>query len=95
MLAQMKKLAFAALLFAASVAPLAAMAAPIDPTMIPDGTYIVKVEKVQDLSHLLVMMQNGVETTLVSKSSGFTAVKVNDTLKVSVIKGVCPVFQIQ
>jgi hypothetical protein len=94
MLSHMKKLAVAALWFAVSAAPLAAFAAAVDPSMIPDGTYVVKVEKVEDQSHLLVMMQNGVETTLVSRST-FTAVKANDTLKVSLIKGVCPVFQIQ
>jgi hypothetical protein len=96
MLSSMKKFAVAALLCAASAAlPIASLAAAVDPSMIPDGTYVVKVEKVQDPAHLLVMMQNGVETTLVAKNGNFDAVKANDTLKVSLIKGVVPVFQIQ
>jgi len=45
--------------------------------------------------NLLVMMQSGVETTLVAKNRNFENVKANDTLKVSLIKGVVPVFQIQ
>jgi hypothetical protein len=96
MLSSMKKFAVAALFVAASAAlPIASLAAAVDPSMIPDGTYVVKVEKVQDPAHLLVMMQNGVETTLVAKNRNFTAVKADDTLKVSLIKGVVPVFQIQ
>lgn len=96
MLSSMKKFAVAALLFAASAAlPIASLAAAVDPSMIPDGTYVVKVEKVQDPMHLLVMMQNGVETTLAAKSHSFDNVKANDTLKISLIKGVVPVFQIQ
>jgi hypothetical protein len=96
MLSSMKKFAVATLLFAVSAAlPIASLAAMVDPTMIPDGTYVVKVEKVQDPMHLVVMMQNGVETTLIAKSQNFVAVKANDTLKVSLIKGVVPVFAIQ
>ncbi|HTX59142.1 MAG TPA: hypothetical protein VMH02_05640 [Verrucomicrobiae bacterium] len=91
----MKRFALAALMFAASAAPLAALAAVVDPSMIPDGTYIVKVEKVQDPLHLVVMMQNGVETTLVAKNTPFSAVKANDTLKISLVKGLVPVFAIQ
>jgi hypothetical protein len=96
MLTSMKKFVVAALLFAAGAAlPIVSLAAGVDPSMIPDGTYVVKVEKVQDVAHLLVMMQNGVETTLVAKNQNFASVKANDTLKISLIKGVVPVFQIQ
>jgi hypothetical protein len=96
MLSSMKKFAVAALLLAASAAlPIASLAAAVDPSMIPDGTYVVKVEKVQDPMHLLVMMQNGVETTLAAKSRNFDNVKPNDTLRISLIKGLVPVFQIQ
>ena len=42
------------------------------------------------------MMQNGVETTLVARSTiDFSKVKANDTLKISLIKGVAPVYVIQ
>ena len=81
---------------AATVAPVATLAATVDPTLIPDGTYVVKVEKVQDAQHLLVVMQNGVETTLIARSSiDFNKVKANDTIKISLIKGIVPVYAIQ
>jgi hypothetical protein len=88
----LKKLA-TALLLGVVLAPAVSMAATVDATLIPDGTYVVKVEKVQDASHVLVVMQNGVETVLVARSTiDFNKVKTNDTLKVSVIKGVVPVY---
>ena len=87
----------ATMLFAAAVAaPVAGFAATVDPTLIPDGTYVVKVEKVQDAQHVTVVMQNGVETTLVGRSTiDFSKVKANDTLKISLIKGVVPVYAVQ
>lgn len=92
----MKKFVAATLFAVAAAAPLSAFASTVDASMIPDGTYVVKVEKVQDPAHILVMMQNGVETTLASRSgSDFLRVKANDTLKVSLIKGVVPVFVVQ
>ena len=91
----LKNLAAAALL-AALVAPVAALAGQVDATMIPDGTYTVKVETVKDASHIVVMMTNGVETTLAAKNTtNFLTVKPNDTLKISLIKGIVPVFQVQ
>ena len=92
----MKKLVATALFAAAIAAPVATLAATVDATLIPDGTYVVKVEKVQDPQHALVMMQNGVETMLVGRSTiDFTKAKTNDTLKISLIKGVVPVYAIQ
>ncbi len=86
----------AGMLLAAAIAPVAASAAPIDPSLVPDGTYVVKVEKVQDAQHALVMMNNGVETTLVATGSvNFASVKSNETLKVSLIKGKVPVYAVQ
>ena len=91
----MKKLA-ATMLFAAAVAPVASFAATVDPGLIPDGTYVVKVEKVQDAQHILVVMQNGVETTLTARSNiDFSKVKANDTIKISLIKGIVPVYVVQ
>jgi len=93
---RLKKFVSTMLFVAASVAPIAAFAATVDVSMIPDGTYVVKVEKVQDSQHALVMMQNGVETTLVARNNvDFNKVKSNDTLKISLIKGIVPVFAIQ
>ncbi|MBV8722375.1 MAG: hypothetical protein JO277_09510 [Candidatus Eremiobacteraeota bacterium] len=92
----MKKFAATLMFAAATVAPIATLASTVDPTLIPDGTYVVKVEKVQDAQHLLVVMQNGVETTLVARSSiDFNKVKANDTIKISLIKGIVPVYAIQ
>jgi hypothetical protein len=92
----LKKFAATMLFAAAAVAPLASFAATVDPGMIPDGTYVVKVEKVQDAQHVLVLMQNGVETTLTARSNiDFNKVKANDTIKISLIKGIVPVYVVQ
>jgi hypothetical protein len=96
MLFSMRKFVIAALLFAAPAAlPVTSFAAVVDPSLIPDGTYMVKVEKLIDPMHLLVMMDNGVETTLASKIRPFDNVKVNDTLRISLIKGLVPIFRVQ
>ncbi|HTU69802.1 MAG TPA: hypothetical protein VMF11_05730 [Candidatus Baltobacteraceae bacterium] len=91
------RLTLASLVFTVlALFPSLASAALIDPTLVPDGTYVVKVEKVEDTQHLIVLMQNGVETTLVAQGSvDFSKVKPNDTIKCSVIKGKVPVFLIQ
>jgi hypothetical protein len=97
MLANMKNFVATLLLAAtAAAAPVAAFAATVDATLIPDGTYVVKVERVQDSQHVIVMMQNGVETTLAARNAiDFNKVKPNDTLKISMIKGQVPVFVVQ
>jgi len=80
----------------AALVPSLASAAVIDASLMPDGTYTAKVEKVQDAQHALVMMQNGVETVLVGQGSvDFSKCKPNDTIKISIIKGKVPVFAIQ
>jgi hypothetical protein len=96
MLFKMKKFVVAALLFAVlAVLPIASFATVVDPSLIPDGTYVVKVEKVLDSMHLLVLMDNGVETTLASKNRPFDNVKANDSLRISLIKGLVPIFRVQ
>jgi hypothetical protein len=56
----------------------------------------VKVERVEEAQHLVVVMQNGVETTVVAKNTlTFLRVKPNDTLRISLIEGIVPVFAIQ
>jgi len=85
-----------ALFVSVSLVPSFAYAAAVDASLVPDGTYIVKVEKIQDRAHALVMMQNGVETTLIAAGSvDFSKLLPNQTVKVSVIKGKCPVFAAQ
>jgi hypothetical protein len=82
---------------AAVAAPSVASASALDASLVPDGTYVVKVERVDDAQHVTVMMQNGVETTLAAASNGvdFSKVKANETLKISLIKGKVPVYIVQ
>lgn len=77
-------------LLAALLAPVAALAGnTIDASLIPDGTYTVKVERVVDAKHVLVTMDNGAETTLAAgrDTVDFTKVKQSDSIKLSLIKG--------
>jgi hypothetical protein len=77
-------------LLVASVAPAAVLAGnTIDASLIPDGTYTVKVEKILDAKHVLVTMDNGAETTLAAgrDSVNFSTVKPSDSIKLSLIKG--------
>jgi hypothetical protein len=78
----------------ASLVPLGALAATLDASLIPDGTYTVKVEKVVDPKHILVTMDNGAETTLGAgrDSVDFSKVKADDQLKLSLIKGAVMVY---
>lgn len=80
---------------AASLAPFTALAAnTVDASLIPDGTYTVKVEKVVDAKHVTVVMDNGTETTLSAgrDSVDFSKVKPDDQLKLSLIKGSVMVY---
>lgn len=80
---------------AALVAPAVAFAAnTVDASLIPDGTYTVKVEKVVDSKHVQVTMDNGTETTLPGgrDSVDFSKVKTGDQLKLSLIKGSVMVY---
>ena len=88
---------FVSVLFAAvAAAPVFAAAATIDPSLVPDGTYVVKVEKIVDPQHATVLMDNGVETTLIAQGSvDFSKVRPNSTIKVSLIKGKVPVYAAQ
>ena len=92
----MHKVLASALFLSVSLAPAFAAAATIDPSLVPDGTYVVKVEKIEDAQHALVLMDNGVETTLVASGAiSFSSIKANDTVKVSFVKGKVPVFRVQ
>jgi translation initiation factor IF-1 len=85
---------FALLAFA--VAPSVALATTVSASLIPDGTYVVKVEQVPDAAHVTVKMDNGMETTLTAAGSvNFSKIKANDTIKVSLIKGKVPVYAVQ
>jgi len=80
--------------FLATVGPIAAVAATVDPSTIASGTYTVKVVKVVDPTHIEVVMDNGADTTLAAARStvDFTKVQVNDQLKLSIVDGKVAVF---
>jgi hypothetical protein len=88
---------FSILVLAAAIAaPVSAFANTVDASLVPDGTYVVKVEKVTDAQHMTVRMDNGIETTLAAKGSvDFLKVKTNDTVQISVVQGKVPVYKIK
>jgi translation initiation factor IF-1 len=81
-------------LIAAIAIPAVAMATSIDASLIPDGTYTVKVDQVVDSKHVKVTMDNGADTTLTAgrDSVDFTKVKAGDSVKLSLIKGQVMVY---
>ena len=89
-----KKLSLAVLFLAAFVIPASALAANIDASMIPDGTYTVKIDKLVDAKHIQVTMDNGADTTLAAgrDSVDFGKCKPGDQLKLSLIKGAVMVY---
>ena len=66
----------------------------VDASLIPDGTYTVKVERVVDAQHMVIVMQNSVKTTVEANrpSMDFTKIKPNDNVKMSLGKGKVLVF---
>ncbi len=88
---------FSILVLAAAIAaPISALANTVDASLVPDGTYVVKVERVMDAQHVTVRMDNGIETTLAAKGSvDFLKVKTNDTMQISVVQGKVPVYKIK
>jgi hypothetical protein len=89
-----KKLSLAVLFLAAFVIPASALAASIDSSLIPDGTYTVKIDKLVDAKHIQVTMDNGADTTLAAgrDSVDFGKCKPGDQLKLSLIKGAVMVY---
>jgi hypothetical protein len=87
----MRHILATALLATLTVVPSLAYAA-MDASIIPDGTYVVKVEKIEDSKHALVLMQNGIETVLIAEGSVDFSKISTPSIKVSLIKGKVPVF---
>jgi hypothetical protein len=89
-----KKFSLIALVAALSFVPAAALATSIDSSLIPDGTYTVKIDQIVDSKHVKVTMDNGADTTLSAgrDSVDFTKVKVGDSVKLSLIKGQVMVY---
>ncbi|HEY3674971.1 MAG TPA: hypothetical protein VGK84_03190 [Candidatus Tumulicola sp.] len=89
---RISQVAFAVIL--ATLAPVCALAATVDASSIPDGTYNAKVQKVVDPKHVEVLLDNGNVTTFAAgrDSVDFTKLQPNDQLKVSLIKGSVMVY---
>lgn len=61
----------------------------MDPSLIPDGDYEVTVEKIVDAKHIVVKMDNGVESQLpAAKSMSFDPSAHVSKAKIFVYKGV-------
>jgi hypothetical protein len=89
-----KQLSLVVLFLAAFAMPASALAAGIDASLIPDGTYTVKIDKLVDAKHIEVTMDNGAETTLAAgrDTVDFGKCKAGDQLKLSLIKGAVMVY---
>jgi type 1 fimbria pilin len=85
--------AFLALLIAAA-SPLVSRGATVASTAIPDGTYTFKVERIVDAKHVVVLMDNGNETTLPAgrPNIDFSKIQPNDQIKVSLVGGSVMVY---
>lgn len=82
-------------MLAALAAPAAVLAATVDPSLIPDGTYKGQVEKVVDNKHILVKLENGMEAQLTTDKAHvvFDKCKANDQIMMSLIKGFVAVYK--
>lgn len=91
----MKRIGLPLALVAGLTGPLCAAAATIAPSAIADGTYTVKVERVLDARHVLVLLDNGSESTLAAGRStiDFSKVQPNDQLMLSIISGAVVVYK--
>ena len=71
-----------------------AQAASVDASLIPDGTYVVHVERVIDAKHMLIKLDNGMETTVTADRTNmsFDVLATNDVVKMSLIKGGVAVY---
>jgi hypothetical protein len=89
-----KKFSPLGLIAALAILPATAMAASIDSSLIPDGTYTVKVDQIVDAKHIKVTMDNGADTTLSAgrDSVDFSKIKNGDSVKLSLIKGQVMVY---
>ncbi len=89
-----RQIALLALTAALAVPATALADNSVDASLIPDGTYTVKVQKVVDPKHISVTMANGVSTTLSAgrPTVDFSKVQANDQLKLSTSKGAVLVY---
>lgn len=75
-------------------APVAANASLVDPTLIPDGEYKVTIEKVVDSKHIVVKMDNGIESEVpAAKTLTFDGAAAAKNARVFIYKGVVITFK--
>lgn len=88
----MYRFAFVAALLLSAITP--AAAATVDPTLIPDGTYTAKVERVQDDKHVLLKMNNGMDVLIgtTRPNVSFAALSPGSDIRLSIIKGGVAVY---
>ena len=62
----------------------------INPTLIPDGTYIVHVRAVVDAKNIVVSLDNGLDTSLTTDREAivFDKLAAGETVKVSLAHGI-------
>ena len=91
----MRKTLTVAGILAALIVPAAAMAATVDPSLIPDGTYNGVIEKVIDNKHVLVKLENGMEAQITTNRPqvAFSDCKDSGSIKMTLIKGMVAVKQ--
>lgn len=79
---------------AAFLVPVAARASLVDPALIPDGEYKVTVEKVVDSKHIIVKMDNGIESEVpAAKTLSFDSTSSVKTARLFIYKGVVITFR--
>lgn len=77
-----------------AVFPLSAKASLVDPSLIPDGEYKVTVEKVVDGKHIVVKMDNGIESEVpATKTLTFDAAEASRNAKIFIYKGLVITFK--
>lgn len=80
--------------FAAFIVPVAARAALVAPALIPDGEYKVTIERVIDDKHIVVRMDNGIESELpASKTLTFGGAAASKNAHLFIYKGVVITFK--
>lgn len=83
------------MIFASTVALLLATSL-VDPSLIPDGDYVVTVERVIDAKHIVVKMDNGIEAQIPAAATvSFDAGSHMKHAKIFVYKGVVITYKSQ
>lgn len=70
-------------------------AALVDPSLIPDGDYKVTIERVLDDKHILVRMENGIESRLsAAKTLTFDGAAASKAARIFIYKGTVITFKL-